>query len=391
MQSNRRAPSLRLLDYYLIEGVSSFAATIFLLSLFFWTRARFDFSNTENLLLGVVQGAAHMVAARLGGRWSDRWGYTRIILAGLAGTCAVSALGWLPEHRATPFVVITAYAALLGLTWPALEGGAMHMPGRINMPRRLGLYNLVWSFCGAIGFFLSGFVFAWRVDAIFWIPAGLHALQVAWILFQRGRHAIEGEAAMQFPHMGDRQPVAVKRRLMRLALLSNSVGYFLAGGFSALTPHLGERLGLTPSWAIWLGSSLLAARAAGFVILYRWHGWHYHAGWSAYALWSAPVWLAVIFFTTEVWLAAGACLLLGFSLGLSYYMSIYYALDAGDNKGEQGGLHEMIIGIGILAGPLAGAAGGHVFGSTLGAKATIVILALLITAIGQTALNRINR
>lgn len=382
MRTSRRPSELRLLDYYLVEGANAFSVTLFLLSIFFWAHARFGYSHLENLALGAVQGAAHIIAARLGGRLGDRVGYHRVLMAGISGALVVASLGWLPDWRWMPFLICAAYGIAVAVTWPVLEAGAMHVPGRLDMPQRLGVYNLVWSFAGTAGFITSGFVFRENMHFIFWIPAGIHAIQLVWLLYVRGRFAITGESAMNIPHRGDQIQPARKEELTRLSWLSNSLGYFLGGGFSSLTPHLGERLALSPSWTIWLGCSLLLARAIGFAILTRWKGWQYRRGWSLYALWSAPLWLAVVFFAGDIFVAATGCLLLGFSLGLSYYMSIYYSLDNGENTGEQGGRHEALIGMGMLIGPLAGAAGGHLTGSTSGAKATIIFLSFFIAAIG---------
>jgi len=388
MSLSRRKPTLRLLDYYLIEGMSAFASTIFQLGIYFWAKDRYDFTNTENLALGAIQGLAHIVGSRFGGYLGDRWGYNRQLVSGLLMVGVISLTTWIPEVRWLPFAAAAVYSFAIALTWTAIEGGSMHLPGSLNMPQRLGIYNLVWSFTGAVGFALSGFIIGWSVNAMFWIPGLIHVLQLCWIGSQRGRHVIVGSAAMDFPHFGDHQSPAVKKQLMSMAWLSNSLGFFLVGGFVALTPHLGERLGLSQSLTIWLGASLLASRAIGFLVLYFWHGWHYRPFWSHYALWSAPVYLAFIFFTHHLGIVAVACLLLGFALGLSYYMSIYYTLDASDNKGEQGGLHESMVGLGILIGPLIGAVGGYLTGSTFGAKMTIIICAAGITVCGWLLLRR---
>ena len=45
----------------------------------------------------------------------------------------------------------------------------------------------------------------------------------------------------------------------------------------------------------------------------------------------------------------------GGAIGLIYYSSLFYSMDAGDTKGEHGGIHEAAIGIGNFAGPAAGA------------------------------------
>ena len=52
----------------------------------------------------------------------------------------------------------------------------------------------------------------------------------------------------------------------------------------------------------------------------------------------------------------GAQILLGAGIGLLYYSSLFYSMDLGDTKGEHGGFHESVIGLGNLAGPAVGAA-----------------------------------
>jgi len=388
MNVQDRSPSLRLLDYYIVAGLNSFGCSLFLLSIFFWARERYAFTNTENLLIGATQGICYIISARIGGKLSDRFGYHRLLSFGLAGMSFITLIAWIPDNRMVPFATIAIYTIFMGGTWPSLMSGVMHLPGKLNVPQRLGIYNLVWSLSGTLGFFISGFIFTWNADSVLWITGLVHAAQLAWIFYHRGRHRIEGSTAMQVPHTGNRQPPEIKHYLTRLSWLSNSLGYFLAGAFSALTPHLGEKLALSQSWTIWLGASLLGARGLGFILFWKWEGWHFSKAWSLTALWSAPLLLAVVFFSPSIVVVATACLLLGLSVGLSYYMSIYYSLDARDEKGEQGGLHESIIGMGILIGPLVGAAGGYITGSTLGAKATIIIGALIISGIGLLILKK---
>ena len=46
----------------------------------------------------------------------------------------------------------------------------------------------------------------------------------------------------------------------------------------------------------------------------------------------------------------------GGAIGLIYYSSLFYSMDAGDAKGEHGGIHEAVIGLGNCLGPATGAA-----------------------------------
>jgi MFS family permease len=54
-----------------------------------------------------------------------------------------------------------------------------------------------------------------------------------------------------------------------------------------------------------------------------------------------------------------AQLVFGSAVGLIYYSSLFYSMDAGDTKGEHGGIHEAVIGLGNFAGPAVGAASLH--------------------------------
>jgi len=45
----------------------------------------------------------------------------------------------------------------------------------------------------------------------------------------------------------------------------------------------------------------------------------------------------------------------GAAIGLIYYSSLFYSMDASDTKSEHGGIHEAAIGIGNCLGPAAGA------------------------------------
>ena len=46
-----------------------------------------------------------------------------------------------------------------------------------------------------------------------------------------------------------------------------------------------------------------------------------------------------------------AQLVFGGSVGLIYYSSLFYSMDSSETKGEHGGIHEAVIGLGNCAGP----------------------------------------
>ena len=380
---------LRLPDYYVIEGINAFACTIVGACLFFWTRARYGFSDTENLLLGCVQGLFYVLVPPLGGRLGDRFGHDRLVLIGTVGMLLAEALLLAVHQRWVPFLALPIFIAAMSLTWPSLEAAVVIHPGRLSTPDRLGLYNVVWACVGAASFFSAGALFRLAPDAILVAALLAHLGQLAWQLFPRGTQLkAEVERA---PHRGDRVSRSTKRRFKQLGWLGNGLGYLMQAGLMTTAPAIGERLGLPPSSAIWMICTFFVARATAFALLWRFTGWHYRLPWTLAALAAGPLALAVVFHATLLPLLLLALVVFGACIGLGYYGSIYYSLDYGDEKGKHGGWHESIIGLGGLLGPLVGVAGAAALGDVRGAQLFIVIAATVFTVSGLTAVLRRTR
>jgi hypothetical protein len=397
-------PGLR--EYYLLEGLNSLGTNVFFLGVFFHARVSHGFSDTGNLMLAAAQGAAYVLATRAGGRFADRVGAERSISLGLAGMCLSLLAGWLLPQAAALFATIALYSSFTALTWPALEAAIARAPGRVTLARRAGLYNVIWSFTGAAGFFFSGSLFALDPETVFLAPLAAHALMLAglvttgqgprWRRKSAGTRAAEGRREAGDPrgaerrgHRGGAQrqdpggdvsplPPGARTNYLLAARVANGLGYFLFGAFAALAPTVGERLGLGPRQAIWLVSTYLFARSAVFLLFWRWSGWEYRRGWLAASLALSPAALAASFLALSPGTAIGALAVLGATSGVAYSASLHASLDREGGEGEGGGVHEWVIGLGVLLGPLAGAAGSGLFGGPVGAGG-------LVTALGAAA------
>jgi MFS family permease len=366
--------------YYTTEALNAFASTIIGSCIFFWTRARYGYSDTQNLMLGTLQGLLYATMPRLGGRLGDRFGYDRLLVIGAAGMLAAEVLLLTIHWAGMPVIGMPLFIAAMSLTWPVLEASVVVYPGPLSTPDRLGLYNVVWAFTAAVSFFIAGALFRITPDAILVAAVAAHVLMLANLLRPASRQPQTGGARAS--HRGDAVPRALKTRFIRLSWLGNGVGYVMQGGLMATAPAVGDRLGLPASSTIWLICTFFAARGVAFIALWKWTRWHYRLRWVALALVAGPAALAGVFFLP--WTAAVFPMLVvfGASIGLCYYASIYYSLDFGEEKGEHGGAHEAIIGLGGLIGPLAGVAGATVLGSTAGAQGAIVAIAGAIAATG---------
>ena len=89
--------------------------------------------------------------------------------------------------------------------------------------------------------------------------------------------------------------------------------------------------------------------------LWRWDGWHYQFRWLAAAFVLLIGSFAAILVAPDLWAVLAAQLFFGAAIGLIYYSSLFYSMDASDTKSEHGGIHEAAIGVGNCLGPAAGA------------------------------------
>lgn len=372
---------LNLWHYAAIEGIAAFACSIFQNGIFFWAAARHGFSPALVLLLGAVQGLAYMVSAKAGGARAARFGYDRVLQLTMVGTAATAlALLWV-DGRWVPFVMMGVFIAFTGPFWPSLEAALLHAPSRLSTPQRLGLYNLTWAFTSSAGFFTCGWIITHGLDAVIWLPAVVMFSMIVFFVLPR-RAAAEGAETPVAHDANAGLDGATKRRFAHLHWLGNSQAYFVMTAFSALLPFIAQRLELDARGVIWLTCALYFSRALSFVVLTRWEGWHYRAAWSHACIALTPACGAVLLLAPSVAAVLAACVVFGAVLGLAYSGSLYYSMNVGDNKGEHGGLHESIIGGGILLGPLVGAGGAAVFG--LNGASLVVIAASVLIGIGGT-------
>jgi hypothetical protein len=432
----RSGGQLGLAEYYLIEGLNAFGTTLFFLGVFFHARILHGFSDTANLLLAATQGGAYVLATRAGGRFADRVGPNRSVSTGLVGMCLALLFGWQSTQPWALFVAVALYSTSTALTWPALEAAIARAPGRVPLARRAGLYNVTWSFIGSAGFFAGGALFGFDPETVFWAPLAAHLLEIAWFALRSGSlkrispqlggipqtndvpcpqtvpaegwrgagvpggaqllASTDGGAKRQDPAActgtavfpGTTLSPDAQARFLRSAWVANGLSYFLFGAFAALAPTLGELFGLGPRLAIWLASAYLFTRSASFVLLWRWEGWEYSRGWVAAALILPPIAFAALFFIPSPRAAICALAALGAMSGVAYSASLHVSLDREGGEGEGGGLHEWVIGLGILLGPLAGVAGVRLLDGITGAGGLVAALGATAALVGLAPLLR---
>ncbi len=412
---------MRLPDYYVLEALNSIGCNVFLVSVFVWAKETLGFSDDGNLWLGIAQGVSYAVAAFFAGHLASRLGPHRVIFSGVV-LAAAALLPLAFHHRGwLVFATMAAYSVASTAVWPALEAAMTAAPGSMPTDRRVSNYNLTWSLSGSLCLFASGALYRRFPLSIFFLPVAIHLLEAAF-LFAFARKPPTGAqppspgappdpapapgAPPDPAPEGDRgqapdllappgAPPDRVRLFAKLSLFANFMAYFALTSLSALMPSVGFRLGLRADRVLWLSVVYLAARAFSFFLFGSWTGWHYRWRWLIAAAAAAPLLLAAIFFHPSLAVVVAAEALFGLLCGLAYFSSLYYAMESPGDKGEGGGLHEAMIGLGMALGPLAGILGGRAIphllpGLALDATAAsewaVILLFAIVTASGARAI-----
>lgn len=347
---------------FALTGLNTVASTFYFNYLFFYLHHHFGFDNRQNLWVSALHGLVYTVSAWQCGKFAQRRGYFTSLKVGYAALAGLMLIGSALNSAAGQMAIVFAYSVVLLLTWPALEALASEGETRAGVQRMVGIYNCTWASGAALAFFCGGRLFDFsNTFAVFWLPAALFVVQfvlAAWL--QRKMVPVSAaapvvpEAPMHPEATAFQQPVS-PQTFLKMAWLANPFAYVAINTLFATMPSIANKLGLTPTEAGWLCSIWLFGRFGAFMLLWQWPGWHYRFRWMLAAFIGLITSFTAIVLAPALWVVIAAQLVFGLATGLAYYASLFYSMDAGDAKGEHGGLHEAAIGAGICGGPAIGA------------------------------------
>ncbi len=347
---------------FLLEGINAFASSFYFYYLFFFMAREFGFGDRENLFLAALNGFVYTFAARYGGRFAQRRGYFPALRLGFSILSGVLFVECFARSAWQHVALLPVWTFGLCFTWPTLEALVSEHENPARLPRMIGIYNVVWSGAGAISYFIGGAVLEhFGMKSLFVVPLVLHLFQL-WLVRQldranlakSDRAVLAGEETPSVLPLNPR-PIAKAKSFLRLAWFANPFAYVAINTVAAVIPRLAREMQLSPMWAGFVASVWFFTRWMTFCVLWRWEGWHYKFRWflGAYVLLMAT--FLSILLAPFLWVLLLAELGFGIASGLLYYSSLFYSMDVGETKGEHGGIHEAVIGLGIFAGPAIGA------------------------------------
>ena len=135
-----------------------------------------------------------------------------------------------------------------------------------------------------------------------------------------------------------------------------------------------------------LMSCIGLAQFLGFFFLRGSERWHFNKRYLLGAQLLAACGLLLIFFFRQPIVCALAFIMLGLCASLTYYSSLYYTVRLMKRKGKGTGLHESILGGGVVLGPLLGGIMAH----SVGLRAPYVLCLVMLAVVVSVELSLIN-
>lgn len=354
------------IGYFILEGLNSFGTVLYFYYFYFYMQQAFGFGNKANLVLAALNGLVYALVCWPAGRFAEKVGYFAALRVGFAVMLGAVLVGsQLGSAIGQVLVMLTAVAGMC-FTWPTLEALVSGGERRAGVQHMVGIYNVVWAATAALAYFIGGAILdSLGLRSLFYVPAAVFFLQLClavWLEKQARRltttlrtpaEELSPEVEVH-PH-----PPAEVTRFLRMSWLANPFAYIAINTLIAVIPGIATRLGLSTMLAGFCCSVWCFARLGAFVLLWWWTAWHYRFRWLLLSYAGLVASFAVVLIAPNVAVLVLAQLAFGGAIGLIYSSSLFYSMDASQTKGEHGGIHESVIGIGNFAGPAVGAASLH--------------------------------
>lgn len=383
--------------YFVLEGLNSFATVYFFYYLYYYMHKVYGFGNQANLVLAALNGATYALCAWWAGKFAQRFGYFRALKSGFAIMSLAAALGWLMNTAGEQIGVMILMVFGMSFTWPTLEALAAEGEPAGGVQHMVGIYNVVWAGTAAVANFFGGAMLdKLGPSSLFYVPMAISLSQLGltlWLESEANRSLakssgqerllpVPGPAAAAVASLPYAGSVIAGRGqkaqcFLRMSWLANPFAYIALNTLIATMPGVAGRLRLSTTLAGFCGSVWSFSRLGAFYALWHWEGWHYRFRWLLLSYIGLVGSFISILLAPNVAVLVSAQLVFGCALGLLYYSSLFYSMDLSDAKGEHGGIHEAVIGLGNFAGPALGAGALQFLPHYPGSSALAVSLLLL--------------
>lgn len=335
------------------------------------------FSSTFLGTLTAISTGVFVLLAIPFGRLSDKIGRPHVLTIACFSLAAVSIL--LPFCTRKLYLMIAFPCSGIGMAlfWPTYEAWLAEREGAGDLIRRITTFNLFWTVGITIGPMISSYLYKGTSPVLTFYLAGGFSL-INWITLE-SQTIVNRKNLRSSEHLVliEAPPHAAHHIYLRIARIANFASWFSLGIVRHIAPKLTVEAGI-PAMAF---GNLMLVMGTTQLIGFLWLGTNRAARWH-YRL--PPLigvqLLAIIAFLAIALMPHGlywtcAFAVIGLSGAVTYFSSMYYSLHAQKDKGNKSGVHEAVLGSGLLLGPFFG---GMLADSALGVSSPYILCAAVI-------------
>ena len=344
---------------FTLEGLNSLATVLYFNYIYFFMRDVFGFDNKRNLALAAFLGFIYLVASWQAGKFAQRYGYFFSLKLGFITMAISLAAGLIFTSLFEEIFAATFVTIGMCLIWPTIEAMVSDGEDAVGLPRMVGMYNVTWAVTNAVAYFVGGaLIEKCGYKVILWLPLATMFVMLALTCWLQ-RHAAEmATETLNKSHVpsAPHQPASPQAKtFLKMAWLANPFAYIAIQTLIAVIPGIAHKFNLSPMFAGFICTLWCFVRLGAFVALWHWTKWHYKFRWLATSFAILILSFATILMAPNLVVLIVAQIFFGGAIGLIYYSSLFYSMDAGDTRSEHGGIHEAAIGAGNCIGPAVGA------------------------------------
>ncbi|MHC4396716.1 MAG: MFS transporter [Planctomycetota bacterium] len=308
-----------------------------------------------------------LAASLLGWIVLEKFKIKRVVQCGTGVITMVPILAYLTVSAAEKgyfsdyaILILTSLATIQGLSavmfWPRVMSWlSLGHEGR-ELNRRLGIFNVFWSFSGMIGPYIGGYLVEVNSTLPIVICILMSGASFVGVSFA-GKPAKGQEPAANSDDAknGDGMELLLRQRFMwmsRVGLLTSFICIGLARTPLALL--FKYNLGFSESN---YGTAIMIMSAAVFVVFFaaaRTHKWHYlvsiFLGTQVMLLFS----MLLILKGVSLWVLFSAVILVGGGQAFLYASHLYYGISGAQDRQRRTMIHEMTLCLGMVIGSLVG-------------------------------------
>jgi len=284
-------------------------------------------------------------------------GVTTLVLAAVLATIVLAENGYCPVNPVLALIILLMLGGLLtSLFWAPLMGWISTGYEGSQLNRRLGIFNIAWSFGAVVTSYLGGLLVergsSWPlIGAIVFGILSFVAVSFAKSSKQRG----SGDAVSQNNEKPpDIMPALLPRFrwMARVALFTSFICIGLARTQLAILFRF--ELNLLEST---YGTAVMIMCLAGFIVFFlagKTHLWHYRGSVFVTAQLALLASMWMILKSDSTWILFAATALIGSGQAFMYASQLYYGVSGGKRRSGLMALHEIILSVGFATGSIAG-------------------------------------